>query len=142
MKTCETCGFRSPNGKTCLIFQTEMQYCSKHEENPEKCSICGNLMIKNTSIYDSDKEIVICQNCNQMMKTCRFCLNQYCAFEQDPNPMPKVVVQTIQQGNMTMQMQIRNPEREKMFCLTCNCYLEEFGCMRQLNQGCEKQQKP
>lgn len=57
-----------------------------------------------------------------------------CDFETNPSTMPKIVQKVIQQGNMQMATQVRNPEREKITCAAgCKCYNETYGCSRQDN---------
>lgn len=143
IKECYSCGFWNSSTGACRIFNYPLKFCSLHEENPEKCSICGSLMLKDQRIVDLDTGEIICRNCSKILSTCKNCTNSIvCAFDQDPDPMPKIVTKTVQQGNMTMQMQITNEERVKKFCLTCDCYLEDFGCQKTLCQGCEKIKKP
>lgn len=145
IKYCETCRIYEKAQGVCRLTGIPMNatkdYCSKHIEEFTLCEICRQPMIPLGYIeVDSDEEVhQYCDRCSKLMHTCQFCPKaQYCAFEMDPNPMPKVVMQTMQQGNMTMQTQIRNPEREKLFCHSCECWYEETGCFREYNIGCNK----
>lgn len=96
------------------------------------CKLCGKQVEGAQLCYSVDLEEVFCNNCIYLLGGCYSCGNVVsCAFEQDPSPLPKIVVQTVQQGNMTMQTQIRNPEREAITCKTkCPCWNEEWGCGR------------
>lgn len=73
-----------------------------------------------------------CMNCFKQFYTCAMCENaQYCAFEQDPSPLPRQVQQTIQRGPMIMQTTVKNPERVKQFCFPCKCFdQDELICLR------------
>ena len=78
-------------------------------------------------------ERLICEDCLNATGTCRMCeFAKTCDFETNPSPLPKVVQKVIQQGNMQMATQVRNPERKKSTCEAgCKCYDEEYGCSRQ-----------
>ena len=92
------------------------------------CACCG----RNAIAVVNPDGTGLCANCYQYCNTCRLCASSvYCAFEQDPSPLPKQVMQTIHQGNAVMQRPIMNPERVKALCPSCSCYDMELGCLRQ-----------
>ena len=81
--------------------------------------------VKDILSYDDEK--VICPNCHHSRSVCGSCIHSTtCLFETDPDPMPKVVVQQMRNGNTVIQQQVRNPAREEKFCKNCKCYNEEF----------------
>lgn len=97
-----------------------------------KCEYCG---LENPqlifTLFDEDRVVSACPNCAQFYNTCRLCANSVnCEFETNPSPLPKQVMQTIHQGNMTMQTVIPNPERIKVLCADCPCRSEDatFCC--------------
>ena len=147
IKYCETCKVCVKEKGICqrhgiaIPVDLKKDYCSKHVDEIIICEVCRQPMIP-PGIIEVDKDGNVhqfCDRCNQLMKTCATCPKvQYCAFDMDPNPMPKVVMQTVQQGNMTMQSQIKNPERIKLFCHSCKCWNEDAGCFREYNIGCIK----
>lgn len=146
MDYCMTCMLSDKGQKICRLsnrrIDLDTDYCSKHTAELVHCELCHNLTMPNQIIYDIDmngKEHGVCGGCAKSLGTCESCNRiQTCLFETDPDPMPKVVVKTIQQGNMTMQTQCRNEEREKKFCHTCPCWNKECGCLKQFNMGCNK----
>lgn len=150
MEYCNTCILSDKNKKICQIngirINLEEDFCSHHSTELEKCEICGQFMLPQGIWFEQDEENGIwhkfCGNCNKLLNTCQACDKfNICPFETDPDPMPKVVVKTIRQGNMTMQTQVKNEERIKKFCHSCNCWNEECGCMKTFNIGCDKKSK-
>lgn len=101
------------------------------------CDICGRQFLSSQATIEAHTGKVICPACAQYMMACGSCqFSEGCAFETDPSPLPKVVIQTIQQGNMMIQQQVRNPAREEITCKKCKCYNEEFHCMRTCLSRC------
>ena len=101
------------------------------------CDICGRQYLPHQATVEAHTGKVICPNCAQFMMACGSCkFSEGCAFDTDPSPIPKVVMQTIQQGNMRIQQQVRNPAREEITCKKCKCYNEEFHCMRTYLSRC------
>ena len=146
IKNCSTCGFADPKQPICRVYNRQIDkqkdFCSLHEEEPNKCDICGSLMLKNGSVIDITNEnstLIYCNRCLQLMRTCQLCSNfNRCEFETNPSPLPKVVMKTVQQGNMTMQTQVKNEERIKLLCINCPCYDDALGCKKDFNASCEK----
>lgn len=148
-KLCKTCILGDKIKRVCGLsnvpIDPDKDFCSHHAtsiEQMNKCEICGNPILITGELLAQDDEgnwHIYCRNCDRLLKTCQSC-NKYqiCAFETDPNPMPKVVVKTIQQGNAVMQAQVKNEERIKLFCHSCACWDEECGCLKEFNMGCEK----
>lgn len=145
-KYCNTCGFKDEQRSLCLVYNRQIDldkdFCSLHQEEPTKCDICGNLMLKDGAIIDITEEnnsLIYCGKCHQLMRTCQLCCNyEKCEFETNPSPIPKVVVKTIQQGNMTVQIEVKNEERIKLLCVECPCYDGALGCKKDFNASCEK----
>ena len=146
--TCETCVLGDKNQKVCRLYGTPIEpskdFCSKHSVDLQPCEICGRPMLGGKLAEKDDNGVWhwFCLHCNQLLGTCQSC-NKFesCKFETDPNPLPKVVMKTVRQGNMVMQTQIKNEERIKALCPTCDCWNEEFGCLKELNEGCNKKSK-
>ena len=117
-----SCGFACPEEHRCLAHGHDIPETATFYT----CEICGNQIVN--YIYDSGK--IICGNCYEKLNTCLGCRHgQHCQFEENPSPIPKVVMQTIRQGNSIMQMQVKNPERIKICCEGCACF-EKEGCKR------------
>lgn len=86
------------------------------------CDYCGRPV---STIVDSEGNCS-CVDCYKQFDTCIMCCNgNTCAFETDPSPIPKVVTQTMRQGPMVMQTQVKNPERVKQFCFPCKCFNQD-----------------
>lgn len=98
------------------------------------CSICGNPNPM-VPIYSADGTFLkmLCNQCSQIPKQCGLCEHgQTCSFQSDPSPIPKVIVETVQKGQMTMQRQVKNPSRIEVTCHKgCPCFSEEFGCLKE-----------
>lgn len=141
---CRTCALRNEAKQVCQLtgipINLDIDYCSKHTEDlTNVCDMCGSLMLA-PGFVESDAEgkvHIYCHRCNQLFSTCQLCDNvAKCEFETNPDPMPKVVMKTVRQGNMVMQTQVRNEERMKKICPSCSCWSDEFGCLKEFNIGC------
>lgn len=132
---CKTCGWANLKANVCsrtgLQIDPAADFCSKHTTNLFYCDFCGN--VASPPIIDYDK--ILCSNCNSLSGTCAACKkNDYCAFEEDPDPMPRVISREIQRGPIITVAQVPNPERIEKFCKpTCPCFDPSFGCSRQYN---------
>lgn len=130
------------------IIDLSKDYCSSHRDENETpiCAACGqSRLIDYTLVYlecPSEKPpIILCQSCYSRINTCAFCKSSnYCDFEQNPIQIPPIVMKTIRQGPMTMQTQIRNPDRVAETCEKgCKCWdWEEKRCLRE-NNWCSNQ---
>ena len=122
------------------------------------CENCGRPLSVATdtvvSVNDEGSARIVCKECASMFGHCPMCQHSTtCGFNDDPDPMPKVVVvaRQVRQGNATFvqQHQILNPDRVKKFCIEaqCKCYLNDLEqpiCCRQSGYAtctnyCEKQ---
>ena len=142
-KKCKTCGYLHPQHPVCQLRREQVDpiedFCSKHREIYEltTCCICGEPVLNINLLLDVQEDGTIRYMhtaCGHSLNTCGAC--QYrsnCEFETNPDPMPKVVMQTIRQGNMVMQTQIRNPDRIRKFCHECPCFDPENECLKQFN---------
>ena len=86
-------------------------------------------------VYGESEEgyVLVCKSCVSALGTCGACEKvRECLFETSPVQLPKVVVKTIQNGNVQMQIQIKNPERIAQTCVNCLCWnKEEKYCIKQ-----------
>lgn len=145
-QNCQTCFFAEKNQLVCrlsgLPIDLTKDGCSHHRREVDYCEICRKPMLPQGTITECDKNGEFhhfCGQCNVFLLSCKSCgNNSICLFETDPNPMPKVVMKVVQQGNMRMQAQVKNEEREKLLCVKCDCWNEEYGCMKEFNIGCTK----
>jgi hypothetical protein len=144
MKYCETCRLCNKQQKQCglsgLPVDPATDYCSKYDESVIICDVCHNpLLVTNSFIrYEGEKTLLLCQRCNFLYKSCQSCQKaRECEFETNPNPLPKMVMKTLRQGNTVMQIQTKNEERVKLFCLNCACWLEDCeACGKEFGIGC------
>ena len=141
IKNCKSCALSEKTKLVCRLtgipIDLEKDFCSKHAMHLNRCDLCGNPMV--APIYVSlDGALQYCGNCRQVFSTCQLCQNaSKCEFETNPDPMPKVVVKTIQQNGMVMQAQVKNNERIQKFCPSCICWNKETECcMKEFNIGC------
>ena len=134
-KFCATCGLRHPKTPKCQLtgstINLNKDFCSHHTNYLDKCSLCGNFIPSPAAILQDGR--VLCASCASSSGTCARCSNStYCAFEQDPSPIPKVIQKEIRQGNIISVTQVRNPERVRITCQNnCPCFSEEFSCLRE-----------
>lgn len=154
MKLCKTgkcgkCGLRvrTPDGMFCYRTSKKVNpdkdFCSHFQEELIICEICGHPIVKDQVIFDSDDNETfhtICPNCVTLMGTCSICDKATtCDFKTNPVPIPFTVQKKIQRGPMTAVTEILNPERIRETCQkNCECFSEEFGCLRQTCQTCNK----
>jgi len=142
---CKTCGLRDLSQPLCRLFKhqinPEQDFCSRHTKSLMRCEICGTeILVPYIDISTEGEYHVLCNTCASERSTCRYCKkNTECAFENDPSPLPKVVMKTMQQGNSYIQTQVINPDRIRETCeKKCSCFDAKNGCLRQ-NNWCDKQ---
>ena len=144
IKYCNTCRLYDKMQGICglkgMKMNGEIDFCSKHTDYLKVCCICNNIMLEPGYIECSTEEpILMCERCHQAYNTCQMCPRfKVCEFQTNPDPMPQVVMKTIRQGNAVMQIQVKNEERVKKFCPSCECWDENHGCMKEYNIGCYK----
>lgn len=105
------------------------------------CDICHNAALPENTFVTSvgDTRYTLCKNCLKSLGTCATCAKaSTCLFETASNNVEKYIIKTTQQGGMTMQQQVPNPEREKITCFICDCWDRDNNvCKRKISQGCE-----
>lgn len=138
-RNCASCAYYNKNTQQCVILRIPADsdnFCHLHSTNPIVCATCGNYII-GPSFYEYSTRgyVEVCQRCAKALGTCAGCKHgAHCAFEEDPSPLPKIVTQTIRQGNAVMQTQVRNPERVRLLCEKCACWdIENMECDREYN---------
>ena len=142
-KYCKTCGYLHPQAPMCQLrgeqVDVNTDFCSKHQEISVvgNCAICGNPIYNTNLLLDMQEDGTfrhIHLACGRMLNTCNTCKHHLqCEFETNPDPTPKLITQTVRQGNMIMQTQIRNPDRVHKFCYECPCFDSENECLKQFN---------
>lgn len=127
------------------IIDPMKDYCSSHKDknNTHSCAACGQLCLNDFILLYSDcpsenPPKILCPHCYSLTNTCSFCKSsQYCDFEQNPIAIPPVVMKTVRQGMMTMQTQVRNPDRIAETCMkNCGCWDHEYGYCRREDNWC------
>jgi hypothetical protein len=144
-KSCGECLFLTSDN-LCQRIQSKIEYqedihnCPLYlnKESAQFCKICGRPILSGAT-YDMNTLETFCAECSSKYGTCALCAKaQYCAFQEDPNPLPKQVLKTFQKGPMVVQQQIPNPDRIAATCAqSCSCYSQELGCLRQYG-NCNK----
>ena len=141
---CGSCGLRNPQKNVCALnnrtIDPAADYCSKHTTAITRCNYCGHITMSPIVDTTTQHLHIYCQRCFDLLDTCATCeQSNYCAFEQDPSPIPHMVMKQVRQGNMTMTTQIPNPDRVAITCkVRCNCFNEEIGCRKQNDNWCDK----
>lgn len=154
IKYCKTCIFKAKantgedacrlhSGPQHLhIIDLNKDYCSSHadESSSTYCDACGRSGLIDYILLYSDcpsesSPKILCHSCYERTNTCSFCKSSaYCDFEQNPIQIPSIAVKTIRQGQLTMQTQVRNPDRVAETCKkNCGCWdhVENY-CRREL----------
>lgn len=108
---------------------------------PYVCDICGKPMFASNSIFfkdDNDKWVHIHYVCyDQYIGKCITCSTCVCNLDKDTT-MPRIVMKTVQHGNMVMQTQVINPDLVNKYCKSgCVCW-NGTNCLRQTVQSCDK----
>lgn len=143
-KTCGKCGILDKSSGVCRLTARQVDpdadFCSEWTDNVKTCDLCGKLFIGPGTITETEDGIKItCASCDDNFYTCRTCVNRqhgYCKFhDQSFRPdIPPIITQSMQRGPAIMQMQVHNPEREKITCEDgCECFNEDFGCCREVH---------
>lgn len=138
-KTCATCGFRTLNPQQCPLISypytnSEDEVCPYWVDQVIKCDYCGQVIFKYAILEASDGTWkCLCEQCSGLSGSCRMCSKSTtCDFETNPSSIPKAVQKQIRQGNMITVQTIKNPARTDATCrVNCQCFSEEFGCLRE-----------
>ena len=137
-KKCRSCGLRGQfNDGTpgCSKFKIKVNpdedFCSWHEaENINTCCICGT---PSKSLYlwlENDEYHTICEKCFASIGKCPTCqYNNTCELMTDQSE-PPYVMQTVQQGMMIMQTQVKNPSLVNRHCPSCRCSYGSTNCIK------------
>ena len=127
---CSTCNSFDAPSSWCRQFNLKTKStnsCPVHSNNIITCQICGGQLIRSQGVILQDLTVV-CEKCAK--PSCGTCKYNTCAFVEDKS-MPDTIIETKQNGPMIMQQQIMNPEKIRKHCLSCHCFSEEFGCLKQ-----------
>ena len=99
-----------------------------------QCARCKREFFASAATYYNEKPF--CERCRDLFGTCGSCVNNsYCAFQEDPSPIPHVIMAQIREGNMVMMEQKPNPKRIKALCIEggCKCVVklnDKYACGR------------
>lgn len=142
-KTCAYLGTTNTGSDACVLYKKiidkDKDFCSTHEKAQDHitCQICKrSLNASNIIIYQGeDYELYLCDSCAARMGTCATCNYQNeCGFRNDHSE-PQVINQTVQNGFMTMQTQVKNPHLIEKHCISCRCsYGGKGNCIRDDNE--------
>lgn len=118
---CNSCD--NNNNNVCSKFKIQItpnDYCSWHSWNKSKCIFCNtteNILLAQFN----DETYPLCQGHYNALMSCQGCINsQHCDFAADHSE-PQIVTKVIQQGNMRMQVQQKNPNLLDKHCKICKC---------------------
>ena len=108
--------------------------CPLYMSHYEVCAFCGQPILEG-GVYDTVSNLLFCNNCGHKLNTCATCMTaRDCLFETDPSPVPKMVQQTVRQGNMVSTVPVKNPNRIEITCKKgCRCFDDEKGCLREFS---------
>lgn len=86
------------------------------------CDICGRPIAPHTTIFQGN--LAICAECLSQNGLCFSCACQIqCAFHNYTGPLPKTIIKISQIPRIgRAQIQVPNPEVEKITCHTCECW--------------------
>ena len=88
----------------------------------EHCAICGSEIPQGSGVIPHGYNAILCNRCGAFLWKCETCaIRASCAINSYNGDKPKIVNQTIRQGNVTMTKQVINPELVNEFCTVCKC---------------------
>ena len=133
-KLCRTCGFLSSDQSVCnrqkIKVNSNEDFCAWHiPKNNSVCVVCKNPIANDAIILEPN--IPICANCyNAYYGRCEACRHyqEGCALQNDRTE-PPIINQTVRQGFMTIQQQVRNPKLVNRHCVKCQCGIDK-QCLR------------
>lgn len=142
-KKCSTCGLYNPRKAACALTNRKVNpsedFCSAHQGEVTRCERCNSITLNAIWTPDGDNWHILCSDCASALSTCNFCRSgTQCAFETNPDPLPKTVNQTQRTPFGVTQSQIRNPEREQKFCSTCRCWSTDSQSCSKSAQNCSR----
>ena len=98
--------------------------CPLYMSHYDVCAFCGQPILE-PGVIDSESGLLFCKNCGHKLGTCATCLT---------SPVPKMVQQTVRQGNMVSSFPAKNPNRIEITCKKgCRCFDDEKGCLREFS---------
>ena len=135
------CGF--DNEGICKVLNVKTIkncHCPFYKETIDTCALCGKPIVE-AGIIDGGE--LYCVKCGMLLGTCDTCRHMpVCTFVTDPSPVPKVIQQSVKQGNMIASMPVKNPNRIEITCKKgCECWNDEYGCMREVLRYCDAWEK-
>lgn len=144
MNNCGSCSLYQRPNLICArtgLPQSPDDYCSSFTTYLNICGLCGRPYLPPTTyIIENEKIIPACASCAANLSTCGTCSSaSYCDFQQNPNPLPQMIIQQqIQKGAMTMTQTIPNPARIVETCeKNCSCWdATDKVCNRQTAYTC------
>ena len=138
---CDKCGHNKGGKCKLMDCPPNTNFCSYYTESPYICEICKAHLPKEAVCWEkgTNSYHIVCSQCSSTMGKCNNCANSsICRFQQDNTiAAPLYVTQTIQQGPMITQQQVKNPARIQQTCINCPCYISD-ECQRSNNGSCEK----
>lgn len=140
-KKCRTCGAKgqfqdgSPGcSKFKIKIDLDNDYCSWHQpENAPECTICHQKKEGIYLWYDEEYTVYcpICPTCFAKIGTCDTCTyGNICELMTDQSE-PPYVMQTVRQGPMIMQQQVKNPNLIARHCNKCCCSFDGKTCNKE-----------
>ena len=107
------------------------------------CPICHKPITQGGVFLHEAPHLLLCDSCGIRFWTCISCEHgETCAFRDNPQGLPPVIMQTVRQGNMLIQQQVMNPELVNHTCKAgCKCWnTETETCCKQTINACENHQ--
>lgn len=144
---CGKCAIWQLNNGACSYFKEKIpadhQACPKFTQDIFRCESCGKYIrfpTVSTGTEEDSKTLILCESCANHIGECGTCINfKRCKFQNSPTTEPLFIQKTIRQGNMTMQTQVKNPDRIAKTCYHCACWntTEEY-CNKETCNTCGK----
>lgn len=140
---CRNCGLLHKPDNVCLLTKQQKDpsadFCSSYRQNLTTCEICRNATLEPQYVPDADQWHTLCANCADRLTSCAFCsFGKDCKFENDPDPMPKIVVQQTRTPMGIAQTQVKNPARVDKFCKNCRCWSTDLNLCAKSNGYCDR----
>lgn len=144
-KHCGNCGFHNLDPQQCQLIGYQYAAdrklsCPYWTDELPICDTCGKVSLDYAFSQSPSGEYKrVCKECLSLSGTCRSCVKSAeCDYENNPSTLPKAVEKRYQRGNQIIVVQEKNPLRIDISCrVNCECFSEEFGCLRE-NGTCGK----
>ena len=130
--TCHQCAYskdKTGANSLCVLLGKNVQLdspsCGEFYRIKYNCTSCGKQIYHKEVLFYNDKPF--CKECAAKFGSCAHCkFSGNCAFEEDPNPIPKLIQQQVRVPQGIAVTTVMNPKRIEITCQKgCSCFDKE-----------------